>query len=78
VTRPSIDGGGARLGSYFNGGKELGHDKRRRGQLGFGTALYGRQGGGSMHARMTRRSAELLWGSDDRVRARGEDLQGFD
>jgi hypothetical protein len=78
VTRPSIDGGGARLGSAFSGGKELGHGKRRRGQLGFGAALYGCQGGGSMHARKTRSSAELLRGSGDGVRARGEDLQGFD
>jgi hypothetical protein len=42
VTRPSINGGGARLGSAFSGGKGLGRGKRRRGQLGFGAALYGR------------------------------------
>jgi hypothetical protein len=75
VTRPSIDSVGARLGSAFSGGKGFWHDKRRRGQLGFGAALYDRQRGGSVHARMARSSAELLRGSGDGVRARGEDLQ---
>ena len=66
------------LGSAFAGGEKSACGDRSGGVLGFGACFMAARevGGAPARLRLEKSSAELLRGSSDGVRARGEDLQG--